>query len=387
MRQLIVIPGNCQVLGGNALSLSLMIRGFERCGASQQIRVVVQANTLLEKYLQQAGQGFCLQVVQEQNLSQFLKRAFKWVNQQPREYPLLLENYTDRHVLPLLLGSTPALRFSRRPIYHIFRDQALSFNPFGNLLRKVTFTCLAPHILCNSQFTAGAIDGRLGNVEAILYPPVDREQFNNLPPSGPPPKELQSILLSGSRIILTPSRISAPDQLNDKNLRSLIPVLAQLKSLGYHYHGVVIGQDSSPNRAQTHALLEQAECLGVADRFTILAPTFTIQDYYKYADIVVSLAPREPFGRTIVEAVACGVPVAGSRTGGIGEILHNFAPEWTVDPQDPGAIARAITHIVADPNTTNTLAKGKRWVESQCSTQSYARRIMEITGVLTEHRV
>jgi glycosyltransferase involved in cell wall biosynthesis len=182
--------------------------------------------------------------------------------------------------------------------------------------------------------------------------------------------------------MLTPSRIGKTEQINDKNLQSLLQVIAQLKASGHHYHGVVIGkQDPSSGQAQTCALHEQAEHLGVADRFTVLPPTFAIENYYKYADVVVTLAPREPFGRIVTEAIACGVPVVGSKTGGIGEILQNFAPEWAVDPNDPVAAAQAIGRIAADPNTSNILAKGRQWVETHCSTVSYARRLAAIVGL------
>ena len=186
--------------------------------------------------------------------------------------------------------------------------------------------------------------------------------------------------------MLTVSRISEPNQVNDKNLRSLLPVLAQLNSRGYHYHGVIIGQDTSFNRTQTQVLLEQAKSLGVADRFTILPPTFSIQDYYKYADVVVTLAPREPFGRTVVEAISCRVPVVGSRTGGVGEILHNFASEWTVDPTNSVAVAETIVRIAASSNTPNILTQGQRWVESHCSPESYARRVIKLVGLDSTER-
>ena len=378
MRKLIVLPG-CLGLGGTTLSLSLMIKGFERCGAAEQLCVLVQADTLLEDYLQQADQGFCLQVIEARSLPQFVKRSLGWVSQQPSDWPLLLENYTARQVLPIITAAAPALRLSQRPVYHIFRDQALSYNPLGNWLRKLAFTCLSPRVLCNSQFTAEAVNGRLGRVQEILYPPVD-SQFNERPPVGSPPEGLQPILQSGARVMLTPSRISEPNQRNDKNLRALIPVLAQLKTTGYHYHGVIIGQDLSPGQVQTQALLDLAQDLGVSDRLTILPPTFSIQDYYKYADVVVTLAPREPFGRTVVEAIASGVPVVGSQTGGVGEILRNFAPEWTVEPNDPVAAAQAIIRIAAAPQN-NLLTQGKRWVEEQCSAANYADRVMSITGL------
>ncbi len=381
MRKLIVVPGRCSSLGGMTVSLSLMVRGFELCSVAERLCVLVQSGSLMEDYLRQAGQGCYLQLIQAQNQRQFVKRALQWVDKQPRDWPLLLENCVARDVLPIVTMAAPALRLSGRPVYYIFRDLALSYNFLGNLSRILAFACLSPHVLCNSQFTAAHIQGRLGNVQEILYPRVDIEKFNDRPPAGAPPRQLQPILSSGARLMLTPARISKPETVNDKNLRTLIPVLAHLKSIGYNYHGVIIGQDTSPDQTRTRALLEQAEHLGVADRFTVLPPTFAIEDYYKYADVVITLAPREPFGRTVVEAIACGVPVVGSKTGGIGEILHQFAPKWTVDPNDPVAAAEAIVRICADPNTPNILAQGKRWIETHCSIVDYARQIMEITGL------
>jgi glycosyltransferase involved in cell wall biosynthesis len=355
-----------------------MIKGFEQCGASEQLCVLVKSNSLMERYLRQAGQASCMHLIQEQ---EFMKHALHWIGKQPKDWPLLLENCVTRQVLPILTLAAPALRLSGRPVYHVFRDQTRSYHPLGNLARKFAFACLSPHAICNSQFTAKYINSLVSNIQGILYPPVDTKRFNNRFTTDCPPANLQPILSSGARLMLTPSRITEPGKVNDKNLRSLIPVLAQLKATGHHYHGVIIGQDSSPEQSLTRALLQQAERLGVADRFTVLPPTFAIEDYYKYADVVVTLAPREPFGRMVVEAISCGVPVVGSKTGGIGEILQNFAPEWTVDPNEPVAAAEAIIRIAADPNTPNILAKGRQWVETHCSTVGYARKIAEIVGL------
>lgn len=381
MRKLLVLPVFHHALGGTTVSLSLMIKGFQQCGAYEQLCVLVRSNSLMEQYLRQAGQADCIHLIQEQNLRSFMKQALRWVGEQPQDWPLLLENCVARELLSVMTLAAPALRLSGRPVYHVFRDLARSYHPLGRLARKFAFACLSPHAICNSQFTAEHIRSLIPDIQDILHPPVDTERFNDHPNSGSPPVDLQPILRSGARVMLTPTRISEPGKFNDKNLRALIPVLAQLKATGHHYHGVIIGQDRSSGQSRTHALLEQAESLGVADRFTILPPTFAIEDYYKHADVVITLAPQEPFGRTVVEAIACGVPVVGSQTGGIGEILHHFAPEWTVDPHNPAAAAEAIVRIAADPDTPNILTQGKRWVEAHCSTVGYARRMMDITGL------
>lgn len=363
------------------MSLLAAVKGFEKCGASDQLCVLAQSGSLIEDSLAQIGQSKCLQLIPAEDQRQFVQRALQWVSQQPQDCPLLLENCASSKTLPVIALATPGLRLSRRPVYYMFRDLALSYNPVGNMGRKLAFACLSPRILCNSQFTARHISSRLGQVQEILHPPIDTAQFNDRPPSGSPPPELQPILESGMRLIVTPSRISSEDHINDKNLRSLPFVLAHLKAGGHNYHGVIIGQDTSPGQTRSHSLREQAKQLGVADRFTILPSTFAIENYYKYADVVVTLAPREPFGRTIVEAIACGVPVVGSQTGGIGEILNHFAPEWTVNPHDPAAAAATIVQIARTPNTAKLLAQGQRWVEMHCSITNYARRMMKITGL------
>lgn len=382
MRKLIVLPAFPNALGGVTVSLSLMIKGLEQKSRSEQICVLAQADSLLEQYLRQADQAYCLQLIPASDRQQFIRRALQWAAEQPQDWPLLLESFVCRKSVLRLAQATLSLRLSGRPVYHFFHDLAHSYNPLGNAARKLTFACLSPGAICNSHFTASHVRANLlSQIQGILYQPVDTERFNDRPSVGQPPASLQPIINSGAKIMLTPSRLSKPENFNDKNLRALIPLLAQLKSLGHHYHGVIVGPDYSPGKERSQNLLEQAETMGVADRFTILPPTFAIEDYYRHADVVVTLAPREPFGRTTVEAIACGVPVVGSQTGGIGEILGHFAPQWRVAPDDPAAAAQAVIRVATDSDTKRILAQGKHWVVSHCSHTEYAKRVMEITGL------
>jgi glycosyltransferase involved in cell wall biosynthesis len=381
MHKLLVLAGEKDILGGTLVSRSMLALGFKQRGVSEQLQILVQAGSFTEQYLRDAGHEFCLQPIDAADKSQFMERAFHWVHQQPKEWSLLLDCFSDKQLLPSLMKATPALRLSGRPIYHFCHDLCLSHNALGYALRKLAFTCLSPRVLCNSQFTADYVRGLMPDIRGILYQPVDLERFHQRPSTQPAPEVLQPILQSGARLMLTASRITQASIVNDKNLRALIPVLAQLKSMGQHYHAVVIGPDCSPDKTNTRSLLDQAEQAGVADRFTILPPMNNIENYYKHADIVVTLAPREPFGRTVVEAIACSVPVVGSRTGGIGEILNHFAPHWTVDPNNPVAVAETILRVTSDPMTSSILAHGRAWVEQRCSVQEYTRAVIEVTGL------
>jgi len=65
------------------------------------------------------------------------------------------------------------------------------------------------------------------------------------------------------------------------------------------------------------------------------------------ADIVVLPSTwNEPFGRVLIEAMSCGVPVIGSKVGGIPEILESEFPEWLVPPGDSMALAKKISELM-----------------------------------------
>src|SRR5690606_26502455 len=86
---------------------------------------------------------------------------------------------------------------------------------------------------------------------------------------------------------------------------------------------LVVGGDThtpDPKRTPEIARLERvAEEERVADKvvFTGRRDRQMLRYYYSAADTFVTLPWYEPFGITPLEAMACGVPVIGSRVGGV----------------------------------------------------------------------
>lgn len=102
-------------------------------------------------------------------------------------------------------------------------------------------------------------------------------------------------------------------------------------------------------RADYIAELEgEARALGVIDVLAISEPTNAMADAYRASDLVLQLSRKpESFGRTVVEALAVGVPVVGWDHGGVGEVLAALQPEGRVIPGDRAALAacaRAFLH-------------------------------------------
>lgn len=82
---------------------------------------------------------------------------------------------------------------------------------------------------------------------------------------------------------------------------------------------------------------------------------------YRALDIVVHASERpEPFGRTIVEAMASGCAVVASRAGGAGELFVDGREALGYDPAMPGALAEAVLEMVRDESLRSRLAEAGR---------------------------
>jgi glycosyltransferase involved in cell wall biosynthesis len=83
--------------------------------------------------------------------------------------------------------------------------------------------------------------------------------------------------------------------------------------------------------------------------------------FYRDADVFLftSVWP-EPFGRTVVEAMASQVVVVGTRTGGAAEILADGRNALTFEPGDANALAARVMRVTRDPVLRRELARRGR---------------------------
>jgi alpha-1,6-mannosyltransferase len=63
------------------------------------------------------------------------------------------------------------------------------------------------------------------------------------------------------------------------------------------------------------------------------------------ADVVLDLGPAEPFGQAALEALACGTPVVGRRTGAVSEVLGDAGRTAYGHPR---SLAAAVTALLAE---------------------------------------
>jgi glycosyltransferase involved in cell wall biosynthesis len=129
---------------------------------------------------------------------------------------------------------------------------------------------------------------------------------------------------------------------HQKGVDVLIEALSRLPS---RWHAAIAGKnaDDKSGRDYERELRECARQRGVSDRVHWLGHLPHPTALYGAADVIALPATLpEAFGRTIVEAMACGTPVVASRTGGIPEILEG---EFARGLCEPGHAAELAEHL------------------------------------------
>jgi glycosyltransferase involved in cell wall biosynthesis len=115
-----------------------------------------------------------------------------------------------------------------------------------------------------------------------------------------------------------------------------------------------------PMAAELAAL---ADRLGVPAQFPGAATPQELGDVYASAHALALVSTYEPFGVTLREGAAAGLPlIASRRAGAVGDVAVAGENALIVDPDDHAGLVDALRRIVREPELRERLAAGSRAV-------------------------
>jgi glycosyltransferase involved in cell wall biosynthesis len=147
----------------------------------------------------------------------------------------------------------------------------------------------------------------------------------------------------------------------DKNLAMLVAAFAAAGFADGEAELVVCG--TGPLEPQLRAL---AERLGVTARFAGFTAPADLPAAYAEADVLALVSTYEPFGVTMREGAAAGLPLLCSRrAGAAGDVAVEGENALLVDPVRREEIVSALRRLVRDPELRERLAAGSRAVTAR----------------------
>jgi glycosyltransferase involved in cell wall biosynthesis len=149
--------------------------------------------------------------------------------------------------------------------------------------------------------------------------------------------------------------------------------------------------DTTGHGGRGRQLREQARASGLDGVVTFtgyLAAPAELAAAYASLDVMVHASTRpEPFGRTIIEAMAAGVPVIAARGGGVPEIIADGRDGVLTPPGDAAALAEAMVRLHADAGRRRALAEQARQrVQEQFSEAAVSGAVAAVYDELLERR-
>lgn len=135
----------------------------------------------------------------------------------------------------------------------------------------------------------------------------------------------------------------------------LLAAAAQLAPRYPHLRFQVAGD--GPRMAE---LRELAAALGIADRVAFLGHREDVAALLAAADLFVLPSRSEAFPNGAIEAMAAGLPVIASATGGLLDLIDSGTTGLLVPPDDPAALAEAIEGLLLSPARASLLGGAAR---------------------------
>jgi glycosyltransferase involved in cell wall biosynthesis len=108
----------------------------------------------------------------------------------------------------------------------------------------------------------------------------------------------------------------------------------------------LIGQTMEEHAA---AIAAFATHRGLGDRVRMVPFCDDLRPWWRSADIAVCPSESEATPAVVLEAMAHGLPVLGSRVGDVADLVEPGVTGWLFDPSDLGALTGALAVVAATP--------------------------------------
>lgn len=204
---------------------------------------------------------------------------------------------------------------------------------------------LATRIVANSHATARRFAPGFADKVETIHNGIE------LPDSMPEHRPHSELVVP--RLLLCAARVS-----RWKRHDLVLDVFALLAESMPDLHLAMVGGADPHEPDWMEELERRSQAMACGERIHWLGQRDDMDAWYAAADALVLASREEPFGRVVVEAMSCGVPVVAANAGGPAEIIEQGQSGWLVDDDTAEGWAAALQSVLEHGSFRDTLIEG-----------------------------
>jgi len=144
---------------------------------------------------------------------------------------------------------------------------------------------------------------------------------------------------------------------NFRPVKRVTDVVRAFKKISERVDAILVMVGDGPERMTALGVARQ---LGVSDKIKYLGNHKAIESILPCADLVFQPSEHESFGLTPLEAMSCRVPVLGTNSGGIVEVVEHGVTGYLTEVGDIDAMADYATKILTDEEHARKMGEAGR---------------------------
>ncbi|GMW03552.1 MAG: N-acetyl-alpha-D-glucosaminyl L-malate synthase BshA [Candidatus Hydrogenedentota bacterium] len=144
---------------------------------------------------------------------------------------------------------------------------------------------------------------------------------------------------------------------NFRPVKRVTDVVRAFKKISDQMPARLIMVGDGPERLSASGVAKQ---LGVLDRITFIGNNPSIENLLPCADVVFQPSEHESFGLVPLEAMACRVPVIGTNSGGVTEVVEDGVTGYLCEVGDTETMAARAIEILGSPSKSAEMGRHGR---------------------------